>query len=224
MLSIYTVYYILKLNHMLTEKQQHVLDVIIDYTSRYGKSPTIEELKNLLHQKSKRGVTQYLEALEKKWLIRRFDGYRGIRLWNNIWMQTTLNIPILWYANAGTPLAIAEANDYGTLPISKNIVSWEGKDYFVLRVSGTSMNKFEVKGKALENGSYVLIDKSVQNLNEKDAFLFIVNGWATLKRYKKQGTNVFLLPDSHDDFHTPIVLSESDSVSPNGKVVDVFQF
>ncbi|MCH8518416.1 hypothetical protein LAT59_01445 [Candidatus Gracilibacteria bacterium] len=209
---------------MLTEKQQHVLDVIIDYTSRYGKSPTIEELKNLLHQKSKRGVTQYLEALEKKGFITRFDGYRGIRLGNNIGMQTTINIPILGYANAGTPLAIAEANDYGTLPISKNIVSGDGKNHFVLRVSGTSMNNYELKGKTLENGSYVLIDKNAQNLNEKDAFLFIVNGGATLKKYKKQGTNVFLLPDSHDDFHTPIVLSESDSVMPNGKVVDVFQF
>lgn len=209
---------------MLTDKQQHVLDMIIDYVSRYGKSPTIEELKVLLHQKSKRWVTQYLEALEKKWFITRFDGYRGIRLWNNIGMQTTLNIPILWYANAGTPLAIAEANDYGTLPISKNIVSWDGKNHFVLRVSGTSMNKYEVKGKTLENGSYVLIDSSAQNLNDRDAFLFIVNWGATLKKYKKQGTNVFLLPESHDDFHTPIVLSESDSVVPNGKVVDVFQF
>jgi hypothetical protein len=34
-----------------------------------------------------------------------------------------MNIPILGYANAGTPLAIAESNDYGTLPISKNILS-----------------------------------------------------------------------------------------------------
>lgn len=209
---------------MLTDKQQHVLDMIIDYVSRYGKSPTIEELKVLLHQKSKRGVTQYLEALEKKWFITRFDGYRGIRLWNNIGMQTTLNIPILWYANAGTPLAIAEANDYGTLPISKNILSWDGKNHFVLRVSGTSMNKYEIKGKTLENGSYVLIDTSAQNLNDRDAFLFVVNGGATLKKYKKQWTNIFLLPESHDDFHTPIVLSESDSVVPNGKVVDVFQF
>ena len=86
------------------------------------------------------------------------------------------------------------------------------------------MNKYEIKGKTLENGSYVLIDTSAQNLNDRDAFLFIVNGGATLKKYKKQGTNVFLLPESHDDFHTPIVLSESDSVVPNGKVVDVFQF
>ncbi len=209
---------------MLTEKQQHVLDVITDFTSRYGKSPTIEELKNLLHQKSKRGVTQYLEVLEKKWFITRGEWYRGIRLGNNIGIQTTMNIPILWYANAGTPLAVAEENDYGTLPISKKILSWDGKDYFVLRVSWTSMNECQVNGKTMDNGSYVLIKKDESNLNETDAFLFVVNGGATLKKYKKNAGQIYLLPQSSDDHHTPIILSESDNVVSNGKVVDVFSF
>ncbi|NDK09497.1 hypothetical protein GW846_01830 [Candidatus Gracilibacteria bacterium] len=209
---------------MLTEKQQHVLDIITDYTSRYGKSPTIEELKNLLHQKSKRGVTQYLEVLEKKGFISRGDGYRGIRLGNNIGFQTTMNIPILGYANAGTPLAIAEANDYGTLPISKNIVSGKSENYFILRVSGTSMNECEVEGKILDNGSYVLINKNDNTLNEKDPFLFVVNGGATIKKYKKQGKNIYLLPKSSEEHHTPIILSEDDQVEASGKVVDVFTF
>ena len=39
---------------MLTDKQQHVLNVITDFVSKYAKSPTIEELQNLLAQKSKR--------------------------------------------------------------------------------------------------------------------------------------------------------------------------
>jgi repressor LexA len=56
---------------MLTEKQQNVLDSITEFISKYGKSPTIEELKDILRQKSKRGVTQYLEALEKKGFITR---------------------------------------------------------------------------------------------------------------------------------------------------------
>lgn len=209
---------------MLTEKQQHVLDVITDFTERYGKSPTIEELKNLLHQKSKRGVTQYLEVLEKKWFITRGEWYRGIRLGNGIGMQTTLNIPILGYANAGTPLALADQNDYGTLPISKNIVSGTADNYFVLRVSGTSMNTCEVNGKTIDNGSYVLIKKDEQQLNERDPFLFVVDGWATLKRYKKNAGQVYLLPDSSEEHHTPIILSEHDNVSANGKVVDVFSF
>lgn len=209
---------------MLTEKQQHVLDVITDFVERYGKSPTIEELKVLLHQKSKRWVTQYLEVLVKKWFISKGDGYRGIRLWNGIGMQTTLNIPILGYANAGTPLAVAEANDYGTLPISKNILSGDGENYFVLRVSGTSMNQCEVNGKVLDNGSYVLIKRDEQSLNERDPFLFLVDGGATLKRYKKSWNQIYLLPDSSEEHHTPIILSEHDNVHASGKVVDVFSF
>ena len=209
---------------MLTEKQQHVLDVITDFISRYAKSPTIEELKNLLHQKSKRGVTQYLEVLEKKWFITRGDGYRGIQLGNTIGMQTILNIPILWYANAGTPLAIAEENDYGGLPISKNIISWDAKNYFVLRVSGTSMNQQKVNDKFIDNGSYVLIKKDEPVTSEKDAYLFIVDGWATLKQFKKSWKDIYLMPNSSDDHHTPIILSEHDNVNACGKVVDVFTF
>ena len=209
---------------MLTEKQQHVLDIITDFTSRYGKSPTIEELKNLLHQKSKRGVTQYLEVLEKRGFITRGEGYRGIRLGNSIGMQTTMNIPILGYANAGTPLAVAHANDYGTLPISKTLIKGDAENYFVLRVCGTSMNQSQVQRKTIDNGSYVLIKKDETQLNERDPFLFVVNGGATLKHFKKQGDNVYLLPKSSDEHHTPIVLSESDEVYPNGKVVDVFHF
>jgi SOS-response transcriptional repressor LexA len=51
---------------MLTDKQQYVLDKIVEFVTKYGKSPTIEELRIELDQKSKRGVTQYLEVLEKK--------------------------------------------------------------------------------------------------------------------------------------------------------------
>lgn len=209
---------------MLTEKQQHALDVITDFTSRYGKSPTIEELKNLLHQKSKRWVTQYLEVLEKKWFLSRGEWYRSIRLWNSIGMQMTMNIPILWYANAGTPLAVAEANDYGTLPISKNLIKWDEKNHFVLRVSGTSMNKQIVNGKTIDNWSYVLIQKTNVSLNESDAFLFEVDGGATLKKYKKNANQIYLIPNSSEEHHTPIILSEHDNVSASWKVVDVFTF
>ncbi len=209
---------------MLTEKQQNVLDTITEFISKYGKSPTIEELKELLGQKSKRGVTQYLEALEKKGFITRGYWFRSIKLWNSIGFQTTLNIPILWYANAWTPLANAEENDYGVLPISKNIISWDESNYFVLRVEWTSMNKYEVNGKLIENGSYILINKHESSLNNSDAFLFVVNNSATIKKYKQEGNTVYLLPESNDDYHNPIILSSEDNVLVNGKVIDVFNF
>lgn len=209
---------------MLTDKQQIVLDKIVNYISEYWKSPTIEELTLVLNQKSKRGVVQYLESLEKKWFITRWRGYRSITLWNTIWFQTTLNIPILWYANAWTPLVDAKESDYGVLPVSKKIISWNEEDYFILKVEWTSMNKIEVNSKVINNWSYVLIKKNEPNLNTKDVFLFTVNGWATIKKYKKDWNDVYLMPESNDDYHKPIVLSQSDNIAVNGKVVDVFNF
>lgn len=209
---------------MLTDKQQNVLDIITDYIGRYGKSPTIDELQVLTHQKSKRGVVQYLEALEKRGFITRWSGFRSIRLWNGIGFQTMLNIPILWIANAGRPLALAEQYEYGTLPISKSLVSGNENDYFIVKVEGTSMNEFKVNDKYIENGSYVLIDKREKVINTRDAFLFVVDNAATLKIPKKEGNNMYLIPKSRDTYHNPIIVSEDDNVLVNGKVVDVFNF
>ena len=212
---------------MLTEKQEWVLNTITEFISRYGKSPTIEELKNILWQKSKRGVVQYLESLEKKGFISRWRGFRSIRLGNWVGFQQMLSIPILGYANAGTPLVDAQENDLWVLPVSKNVVKWDEKDYFILKVEGTSMNNFEVNGKLIDNGSYILVNKSETSPNmdnSKEAYLFIVDWAATIKTAKQEWENLYLLPKSKDDYHKPIILSSSDNVVVNGKVVDVFNF
>jgi SOS-response transcriptional repressor LexA len=76
----------------------------------------------------------------------------------------------------------------------------------------------------IENGSYILIKKDEVSLNSNDAFLFIVNNSATIKKYKNEGSALYLLPKSNDDYHKPIILSSDDNVVVNGKVVDVFNF
>lgn len=209
---------------MLTDKQQQVLDVISDFIGRYAKSPTIEELQALTNQKSKRGVVQYLESLEKKWFITRGNGFRSIKLGNNVWFQTMLNIPILGIANAWRPLSYADQYEYWFLPISKSLISRNAENYFFVKVEGTSMNDYRINGKYIENGSYVLIDKEEKVINVKDAFLFVVDGAATLKIPKKEGSNMYLIPKSRDTYHKPIIVSDDDGVMVNGKVVDVFNF
>ena len=212
---------------MLTVKQENVLNSITEFISRYGKSPTIEELKETLGQKSKRWVVQYLETLEKKGFITRWRGFRSIRLWNGVGFQQMLSIPILGYANAGTPLVNAAEENLGVLPVSKNVIKGDEKDYFMLKVEWTSMNNFVVNWKTIDNHSYILInkkDKSINFNNSKDAYLFLVNGSATIKVAKKEWNNLYLMPKSNDDYHKPIVLSEDDNVEVNGKVIDVYNF
>ena len=130
----------------------------------------------------------------------------------------------MWYANAWTPLVNATESSYWVLPISRNIISWNEKNYFVLKVEWTSMNKYEVNNKIVDNWSYILVKKDEVNLNERDAFLFLVNWWATIKTQRKDGDNIYLLPHSHDEYHKPIILSSSDNIEVNWKVVDVFNF
>ncbi|MDD4151834.1 MAG: S24 family peptidase [Candidatus Gracilibacteria bacterium] len=209
---------------MITEKQENALKVISDYIARKGQSPTIEELQFLLEQKSKRGVIQYLEALEKKGFITRGRGYRSIKLGNSVGFQTMINIPLLGYANAGKPISFAQEDISSYIPISKNLIKGEVSNYFLLKIEGTSMNNFLLNGKIIENGSLVLVNKGGKELNNKDAFLFIIDNCATIKKYKKEGENIYLLPESKDTIHTPIILSESDDVLLNGKVVDVYNF
>jgi len=210
--------------NILTEKQEKVLSSINDFISKYWKSPTIDELTIILGQKSKRGVIQYLEVLEKKWFISRWRSYRSISLWNSNIIKNTYNISILWYVNAGTPLIDATQSDYWVLSISKKIISWNENNYFFLRVEGTSMNNYTINWKNIESSDYVLIKKNDIKLNEKDAFVFIVNWSSTLKKYKRVDDYIYLLPDSKDDFHKPIILSSKDDIIINWKLIDVFKF
>lgn len=209
---------------MLTTKQENFLDIITDFIGRYWKSPTIDELQTLTNQKSKRGVVQYLESLEKKWFITRWSWFRSIKLWNWIWFQTILNIPILWIANAGRPLSFADQYEYGSIPVSKEVISWDQNNYFFVKVEWTSMNEYKINWKYIENWSYVLINKNEKVINTKDAFLFVVDNAATLKIPKKEWNNLYLIPKSRDDYHKPIILSWEDEVGINWKVVDVFNF
>jgi repressor LexA len=211
---------------MLTDKQQRVLDIVTKYIRQHGMSPTLEEIQTELGVKSKHSVVQFLEYLDGKGYISKGRGYRSIRLGERITAsQLAIPIPIFGVANAGRPLAFAEERDEGTIMVSKNIVGNNEKKFFCVRVHGTSMNRFLIKGKPLSDGSVALIDSSFTTPDDPNAaYLCIVEGSATLKKVKRAGDSFYLVPESNDPVHSPIVLTHSDIFSVNGKVVDVFDF
>lgn len=209
---------------MLTPKQENVLNKLSEYIAKNGQAPTIEEMQHILGLKSKRWVVQYLEALEKKGFITRWRGYRAIKLGNEIGFQTMINIPILGVANAGRALTYARQADNGFLPVFKSVIKSNPDKYFCVKIEGSSMDNFVVNGKNIKDGGFVLVDSTYKKPNEKDAFLFIVDGCATVKKYKKEANNIYLLPESTDKSHYPIVITQWDNLDINGKVVDVFNF
>lgn len=211
---------------MLTPKQQKVLDTIVDFIERHWESPTLEEIQNTLSINNKRSVVQFLEYLEDKWFIHRWWWYRSIRLGDRIvGSQLAIPIPILWYANAGKPFKYWEEMDLGNLLISKTIIKWDKNNYFLLKLEWTSMNQFSINGKILSDGSYVLVNKDYKwQWDSSAAYVCIVNWFATVKKIKKEWTETYLMPDSSDKMHSPIILSQDDTVEINGKIVDVFNF
>ena len=106
----------------LTEKQRRVMEIIRDFFLEQGYAPSLGELQQLLGISTKRGVVNHLNSLEKKGFIIRTSEARGIKLVEEEEYEYLVGIPILGYANAGTPLAMAEEDRLGVLHVEKKLL------------------------------------------------------------------------------------------------------
>ncbi|MFA6183661.1 MAG: S24 family peptidase [Parcubacteria group bacterium] len=210
---------------ILTPKQKIVLQAIKSYYLENGIMPTIREIKdeagNLgLKLKSIRSFFNYLNELESKGYIQRSSEDRGIKL-KGITDKLFVDVPILGLANAGTASVYADEYFEGFLKVSKSIVG--SRDVFAIQISGNSMNKAKVNGKTINNGDFVLIEKT-QNYSYGDKVLVVIDGLATVKTYRVfDEDNIVLAPESTEKKHKPIFLTSEDNFVINGKVIDVLK-
>lgn len=125
--------------------------------------------------------------------------------------QRTVRIPVLGKIACGDPI-LAEENyeDYRTV-LAEGLPS--GKLVY-LEAKGNSMRP------TIPNGSFVLIreQKEVEN-GEIAAVRMNGNEEVTLKRVKKQGNLIILMPDNSE--FEPIVISESNPAEIIGKAIKV---
>ncbi len=209
-------------NH-LTNKQDRVLRVIRDFYLENGKAPSLTELQGMLSISTKRGVVSHLEALEKKGFIIRTSEPRGIHIVEDsdteMVYEYLVGIPILGYANAGTPLILADEQNLGILQLDKSLIG-KKKDLFALIVKGDSMNMREVDGKNIEEGSYLIVQKDAE-YEDGDAVVAVIDGSATVKNIKKNDEMVILYPQSSNPIHKPIYLDVNGNSIINGKVIKV---
>lgn len=209
-------------NH-LTNKQDRVLRVIRDFYLENGKAPSLTELQGMLSISTKRGVVSHLEALEKKGFIIRTSEPRGIHIVEDsdteMVYEYLVGIPILGYANAGTPLILADEQNLGILQLDKSLIG-KKKDLFALIVKGDSMNMREVDGKSIEEGSYLIVQKDAE-YEDGDAVVAVIDGSATVKNIKKNDEMVILYPQSSNPIHKPIYLDVNGNSIINGKVIKV---
>ena len=206
----------------LTEKQNFILETIREMIDGGQGNPTTYKIAKYLQKKgmkdeSVKSVSQVIEALEKKDLVKR-DVFRKIYIVENKNMPAGLEgvfqVPVYGLASAGEALAFAEDNVDGYLQISESLLKPSAKaKLFAVKTLGDSMNKEDIN-----DGDYVIFEKKETGYDyDGKIVVAIVNGMATIKHFRKLGNGVIgLFPSSTNKFHQPIYIHESDSLMVAG--------
>ncbi|MFA5871703.1 MAG: S24 family peptidase [Parcubacteria group bacterium] len=201
----------------LTQKQSLILEAIREMITDGKGNPTAYKVfkymqKKGANEKSVKGIVQVIESLEKKDLVKR-DVFRKIYLVENENFKESsdgiFRVPVYGLASAGDALAFAEDNMDGYLQISESLLRSSSKaQLFAVKTLGDSMNK-----EGINDGDYVIFEKKDLDFEfDGKIVVAVVNGMATIKRYKKLGNGVIgLFPSSTNTFHQPIYIHESDS-------------
>ena len=207
----------------LTHRQQQVLDYIQDYIASNGYPPTLREVAGQFDLSGPRAAVKHLDALVRKGHIRRSPGSsRGILILSHENMpgpssrrketSTSRAIPILGTVPAG-PLDLAVEVVDDTLILDPSIAE-EGT--FLLKVKGDSMS-----GDHILPGDMVLVKKQ-DTATEGDLVVVLIGEEATLKRFRRDGKMITLLPSNPD--HKPVVIDGStEEIKIIGKIKAVIR-
>lgn len=174
----------------LYKRQRQILDFIAQYIQQHGYAPTLQEIAQAIGVSSLATVHEHLQALERKKVIKRFEGtVRGIELLDRTFLSTDegIDVPIMGFIAAGSPLE-PYTDPEATFKVSPEMISGKKRAY-VLQVKGKSMIEDHI-----DDGDYVVIEET-QDVTDGDIVVALLdNGLATLKRFYKEVTRVRLEP------------------------------
>ena len=194
----------------LTEKQGRVLEFISGEIARRGHPPTVREIASRFGLASTNGVRRHLAALEKKGYIERsFNKSRAIALAAEL--RESRGIPIVGRVAAGTPTTAVE-NLEGYLTLETLFARPD--DLFCLRVKGDSM-----VDAGIWDGDYCVV-RPKPDFENGEIGVAIVEGEATVKRLRRVGRFVELVPANEDYSTIRVDLAES-AFRYAGKVIGI---
>ena len=184
---------------------------------------TLRDIGALIGEKLPQKVKHHLSQLERKGFIAIDKKNKSIKRVNakSASVGMFVSIPILGSANCGPATIFADENIEGYLKLSRRLVTGF-KSMFAIKADGNSLNRASIAGKQVETGDYVLIDSSRGTPKDGDYVLSIIDGLATIKKYRKDSKNnrIALLSESSQDY-APIFIHEDDDFRVNGTAVEV---
>jgi repressor LexA len=175
----------------LYRRQRQIVDFLSQYIQSKGYSPTLKEIAEAIGVSSLATVHEHLQALEKKGVIKKFEGaVRGIELLDRKIggvISGGVSLPFLGFIAAGRPIEPHPDQD-AEFTISPTMVSAKKRSY-VLQVKGESMIE-----EGILDGDFVVIEEQNEVANGDIVVALLENGLATLKRFFRETTRIRLEP------------------------------
>ena len=196
----------------LTPRQRQILSLIQEFMAKTGMPPTRAEIAEALQFKSPNAAEEHLRALERKGAIELMPGTsRGIRLKDALREQ--IGLPLVGKVAAGEPI-LAEAHVEARYQVDPSLF---GKPpHFLLRVQGMSM-----RDAGILDGDLVAVHRT-PDVRARQIIVARVDDEVTVKRYRQEGHQVWLLPENPDFEPISIDLKEQE-LTIEGVVVGVLR-
>ena len=164
-----------------SNKREQILNFLTQFMNEHGYAPTVREICNAVGLHSTATVHYHLNALRDAGLIEMDEmKKRAISLPD---AQRADRIPVVGVVTAGVPI-LATENIEGYIP-------WDGESgCFVLRVRGDSMI-----GAGILDGDKVVV-RPQPDAENGQIVVALLDDSATVKRLKKTGRDVWLMPEN----------------------------
>ena len=164
---------------------------------------SLREIGDLIGVKNQpQKIKHHLSQLEKKGFIEFVNGMSDMRQVKNSGREKSalVPVPIIGAANCGEANVLADNNIDGYLKVSPSLLKKKDK-IFAIRAIGQSMNRADIKGEAINEGDFVIVDY----------ILSIIDGAANIKKINidEKHHQVILLSESSKDY-PPIFIHEKD--------------
>jgi repressor LexA len=165
-------------------KQQRILAFIEQFTREHKYPPSVREIGAAVGLRSPSTVHAHIKTLTEKGFLQKDDRKtRALSLPGRD--LTSDGIPIVGKVTAGMPI-LAFEDERGMLAYQPPGAG----DYFALEVRGDSMN-----GIGILDGDYVVVRKQ-QSARNGQVVVALLEDEATVKRLKRDGGEVWLLPEN----------------------------
>lgn len=196
----------------LTPRQQQILRLIQDAIAESGMPPTRAEIAAALKFKSANAAEEHLRALQRKGVLELIPGAsRGIQLKDSLREQ--MGLPLIGRVAAGRPI-LAEEHIEARYQIDPKL--FQPRPHYLLKVRGMSMRDVGIL-----DGDLVAVHRTPEVRNRQIVVARLENE-VTVKRYKQEGSIVWLLPEN-EEFEPIRVDMREQSVTIEGVVVGVLR-